>query len=467
MADSAKNLLGKPETRRFLMDFVKRRVPDAQVDVVVQTVLMSALESAHTPSTETELRRWLTGVAKHKIADQHRRGGREQPAELPDLEAAPPPVEERNLAAWAEGRAKSSKDAVRTLSWMAREGEGEKLEQIAVEENVEPAAVRQRVSRMRRWMKEQWALELALVAALALVGVMVWQTLRTEPSRDEVPRAETPRDRARDLRREALRACDASAFEACLRQLDQARDLDPDGDSAPEVQGARKDAADAMNARPKGFDVAPPAPSASAPAPSVSASSAPAPSASAAVVPSARSTSSRATTLRASRASATTSGAAARASMSTSSPSVRHRSARTACASATSMITPPTAATAAGRAALTANAATASMAATRALRATAVRGTTGPDTAAAASTVTAVVPPASTGPGTAAVMVAARVVPATRAAAIAIRAEQSPSPCLQGEGCLLEPSRTGPDLPPEVSRGLLHLRSAAAITRPS
>lgn len=286
MADSAKNLLGKPETRRFLMDFVKRRVPDAHVDDVVQTVLMSALESAHTPSTETELRRWLTGVAKHKIADQHRRGGREQPAELPDLEAAPPPVEERNLAAWAEGRAKSSKDAVRTLSWMAREGEGEKLEQIAVEENVEPAAVRQRVSRMRRWMKEQWALELALVAALALVGVMVWQTLRTEPSRDEVPRAETPRDRARDLRQEALRACDASAFDACLRQLDQARDLDPDGDSAPEVQGARKAAADAMNARPKGFDVAPPAPSTSAPAPSVSASSAPAPSASAAVIPS-------------------------------------------------------------------------------------------------------------------------------------------------------------------------------------
>lgn len=257
MPESTKALLGKPETRRFLMDFVKRRVPEAHVDDVVQTVLISALESSNTPGTEVELRRWLTGVAKHKIADQHRRSGREQPAELPDIEASPPPVEERNLARWAEGRAKASKDAARTLSWMAREGEGEKLEQIAVDENVEPAAVRQRVSRMRRWMKEQWALELAIVAALALFGVMVWQTLRTEPTRDDDPRAETPQDRARDIRKNGLRACESKDFELCLRELDRARDIDPDGDRAAEIQGARKAAADAMNARPKSSDVVP------------------------------------------------------------------------------------------------------------------------------------------------------------------------------------------------------------------
>ncbi|MFO0616145.1 MAG: sigma factor [Polyangiaceae bacterium] len=270
-SQTAKVLLGKPETRRFLMDFVKRRVPEAHVDDVVQTVLISALESPSTPTTEPELRRWLTGVAKHKIADQHRKGGREQPTELPDIEANPPPVEERSLARWAEGRAIASKDAARTLRWMAREGEGEKLEQIAVEENVEPAAVRQRVSRMRRWMKEQWALELALVAALALVGVMVWQALRTEPKRDDVPRAETPRERARDIRQTGLRACEAKAFEECLRELDRAREIDPDGDRAPEVQGARKAAGDALQIQPKSSDRLPapeqqrdPAPSSSA-----------------------------------------------------------------------------------------------------------------------------------------------------------------------------------------------------------
>lgn len=244
----AKNLLGKPETRRFLMDFVKRRVPEAHVDDVVQTVLISALESPSTPATEVELRRWLTGVAKHKIADQHRKSGREQPAELPDIEASPAPVEERSLARWAEGRATASKDAARTLEWMAREGEGEKLEQIAVEENVEPAAVRQRVSRMRRWMKEQWAIELALVAALALVGVMVWQTLRKSSS--ETPRAETPEEQARDIRKGALRACEERAFEECMRGLDRARELDPEGDRAPEVQGARRAAGEALGISP-------------------------------------------------------------------------------------------------------------------------------------------------------------------------------------------------------------------------
>ncbi|HVY46750.1 MAG TPA: sigma-70 family RNA polymerase sigma factor, partial [Minicystis sp.] len=142
--------LGDPALRRQLEEFVRRRVPGAEVDDVVQTVLCDALAARERPEAPEELRRWLLGIARHKVVDFHRRAHRERPAELPELEAEPPPVEERELVAWAEKHAGATEDAQKTLGWMAREGEGEKLETIAAEEKVPAARVRQRVSRMRR-----------------------------------------------------------------------------------------------------------------------------------------------------------------------------------------------------------------------------------------------------------------------------------------------------------------------------
>jgi RNA polymerase sigma factor (sigma-70 family) len=248
-----RKLLGSAETRRFLTDFVRRRVPESHIDDVVQTVLVSALEAPQLPQTESELRRWLTGVAKHKIADLHRKSGREQPTELPDIETSPPPIEERLMTEWAESQAKHSKDA-ETLRWMAREGEGEKLEQIAAEEKVEAATVRQRVSRMRRWMKERWIAELAAVAVIALLGVFVYRWLKTKPVEAvrDVPTAEPigPMERATELRRAALDQCEKHLYQECLKGLDQAKELDPEGDSAPEVQGARAQAKKAIESAP-------------------------------------------------------------------------------------------------------------------------------------------------------------------------------------------------------------------------
>ncbi len=251
-------LLSAPETRRFLNDFVKRRVNASDADDVVQTVLCDALQAARIPDTNTEMRRWLTGIARHKIADLHRKAGREQPSELPDIESPPAPVEERQMAEWAEEQAKQSKDAERTLRWMAREGEGEKLEQIAAEEKVEAATVRQRVSRMRRWMKERWLAELAAVAMLALAGFFVWRWLKT-PSVEVVPEPiasgtpnKSPIERAVALRRGALEACKRAEFGPCLEQLDRAKELDPAGDSSPEVNEARQGAKKALETEKQG-----------------------------------------------------------------------------------------------------------------------------------------------------------------------------------------------------------------------
>jgi DNA-directed RNA polymerase specialized sigma24 family protein len=248
--------LAEPAMRRSLEDFVRRRVPASDVEDVVQTVLVEALAAEGRPQDEGELRRWLLGIARHKVVDHHRRASRERAAEIPDLPVGPPPVEARALAQWAEKQAGASRDAKITLEWMAREGEGEKLESIAAEEKIAAATVRQRVSRMRRWMKERWLAELAAAAALAALALLLWRLFhKDEPIAVPEPRPEPstispeapPLDRARALREKAFEDCDRAAWRACLDELDEAKKLDPAGDTDPKVGAARAKANDALN----------------------------------------------------------------------------------------------------------------------------------------------------------------------------------------------------------------------------
>jgi DNA-directed RNA polymerase specialized sigma24 family protein len=252
-APTGKNPLGDPEVRRFLEEFVRRRVPPSDVDDVVQTVLVDALAAERVPGEREELRKWLVGVARHKVADFHRKSGRERPTEPPEQEAPPAPLESRSMVEWAEEQAGRTKDGKKTLEWMAREGEGDKLEHIAADEDLPPARVRQRVSRMRRWMKERWLAELAAVAALAILAFVLYRLMRREPEEAILPDKPTgapvepsPVERARSLRADALERCDKGEWRPCLDGLDEAKRLDPAGDADPAVQAARARANDAL-----------------------------------------------------------------------------------------------------------------------------------------------------------------------------------------------------------------------------
>lgn len=247
-----KTRLATPELRRLIERIVRKRVPAMDVEDVVQTVLCDALAADSAPADAEQLRKWIVGITRHKIADFFRQGSREKVVELPtELAAEPPPIEAREWAQWAEQQTESSPDEQRTLGWMAREGGGEKLAHIATEESLPPDQVRQRVSRLRRLMKRRWLAELAAVAAVAALILLAWQLLKepepiAEPSPDPAPSISPDVQRARELRAEAFGLCERARWQQCLDRLEDAKRLDAAGDSSPAVRQARQQATEAL-----------------------------------------------------------------------------------------------------------------------------------------------------------------------------------------------------------------------------
>jgi len=236
---------------------IRRRAPSSEVEDLVQATLADALASEHAPDDPDELRRWVFAVARNKIADHHRRAGREEPQELSDVEAASAPHSARDLMRWAESSLPDGEKAKETLDWMLREGHGEKLEAIAAEARVPAPVVRKRVSRLRQHLRERWALDLAvaLVAITAAAGLWYYEARYSPvPIAKEAPSAFVPQvsrlDEAKELRRHAFEQCENHGWQGCLDALDQAKELDRDGDRDDRVDEARRQALDGLHPPP-------------------------------------------------------------------------------------------------------------------------------------------------------------------------------------------------------------------------
>jgi DNA-directed RNA polymerase specialized sigma24 family protein len=234
-----------PDLRDALVAMVRRRVPPSEVDDIVQATLTEAIESPHAPADSEALRRWIFGVAKNKVVDYHRRAGRLK-YDLPDLAGAPAPHAEADLLRWAERHLPPGEDAQKTLDWMLREGEGERLESIAASERLPAPRVRQRVSRLRRHFKTHWQREVAVLAALGVIVSAVVFFLRRPQSEPIAADSDGARDPLAAMWKEALARCEKDRPRVCLDRLDAARRLDPAGDAQPEVRRARAAAEEAL-----------------------------------------------------------------------------------------------------------------------------------------------------------------------------------------------------------------------------
>lgn len=174
-----------PRRPRAAQEPVRRgtawRVPAQEVEDIVQSALVEALASQSRPDDEAELRRWLFGVARNKVVDFHRRRGREGvPIDAADSAAEDQAQNEAiDLLRWAEREAPDGAQHARTLEWMLREGDGEKLEDIARAEVVPP---RRRSGSASRACGATHRTRWAVLAAAAVVGgaltLVLWLQLR-------------------------------------------------------------------------------------------------------------------------------------------------------------------------------------------------------------------------------------------------------------------------------------------------
>ncbi len=101
--------------------------------------------------------------------------------------------------------------------------------------------VRQRVSRLRRHFHARWlALGAAGLLLLVGAGALSYRALETAIAPPSIAREPlTPLEQARLLRQNALQRCAARAYPECIAALDQAKALDPSGESASAIREAR------------------------------------------------------------------------------------------------------------------------------------------------------------------------------------------------------------------------------------
>jgi RNA polymerase sigma factor (sigma-70 family) len=250
--------LSDPARIRAITQAIGAKVPTSDVEDVVQSTLADALTAAEPPHEEAAFDRWLFGIARHKVADHYRRHRHQEVvdsdtvATTAHLEATPETA--RDLLRWVDQELPKQPETTRTLEWMMREASGDRLETIAKEHELSAPAVRQRISRLRRYLRERWALELTAALGLLVVvtGLFAYRQRHIQPpiGPEIVGVAPSAAESARRLREAALSACRAGEWRPCLVGLDRARALDPLGDSAEVVQSARLGAARALNPSP-------------------------------------------------------------------------------------------------------------------------------------------------------------------------------------------------------------------------
>ncbi len=167
---AALQVLQAPKLKRELLAMLRRRVPAAEVEDLLQNTLCEALAAAHAPSDPAEVARWVMGIARHKIADYHRRAKhREQVCDAVDSAVLHDPIEDKLLLAEILRSMQREPAAHRALGWVAREVAGERLHDIAAQEALSPEVVRQRVSRLKKRLRARWLCAAALLGVLGAV----------------------------------------------------------------------------------------------------------------------------------------------------------------------------------------------------------------------------------------------------------------------------------------------------------
>jgi DNA-directed RNA polymerase specialized sigma24 family protein len=170
--DALRDYIAAPSTRSALNAYARHRGLHDCADDVVQTVLCDALAVEAVPVDAEDVPRWLSGIARHKVADEHRRRTRRSSLEPPEGSTSPD-HEAKDLLRRIEGELQEPHDR-QALEWLKREHEGEALCEMARAEALAPETLRQRVARFRRKLRARYLVPLGLLLTLA-GSATVWR----------------------------------------------------------------------------------------------------------------------------------------------------------------------------------------------------------------------------------------------------------------------------------------------------
>lgn len=179
--------LEDPMFRRWLSAIVSRRVPRGEADDVVQSVLCDALASNGVPSDDGEISKWIFGIARNKVADFHRRAKRAHEAHE-EMRVGERSGELRVMLRAVVAEANETERNREALEWIVREHDGEELASIAEELDIPAPVVRQRVSRLRRALRERWlgASGVLVFMLASAAGISEWRSQHSRRSHEEI-----------------------------------------------------------------------------------------------------------------------------------------------------------------------------------------------------------------------------------------------------------------------------------------
>jgi DNA-directed RNA polymerase specialized sigma24 family protein len=251
-----------PEVERAIESTLRKRgVRSGDVEDHRQAVLERALETPRPPVNLAECIALVQTIATNLALDAHRQSASRAkvdvgPCEDPDERTALDAPAEEHLI-----------DARRQLASLARDIETGKvtprqaalLERVVVDDltqveaaaqfNLAPQTVRNEISAARKTARASWV---AYTAAALLCGlVLIFYYENESENVAAIPPAhlgpDTSQDRnwspterhANKLRADGLFQCEQQHWSECIKDLDEAKSLDPAGDSDPQVQEAR------------------------------------------------------------------------------------------------------------------------------------------------------------------------------------------------------------------------------------
>jgi DNA-directed RNA polymerase specialized sigma24 family protein len=248
--------LAHPMVRAKIVQIIGRRVPAAEAEDIAQKAFVRLLLTQGLPENPTDLVGYAAMVVHRLVIDHHRArrrndARREDGMEVDEIvvEDGAPAVEERaewrQMLAFAQKEAGAGRIPADVPRWASELAAGKTIEQIAHQEGRSPSAIKMAMKRARDHLRRRWP----LYAAGASAALLLLWIRNQEPAMVSAPNpyargsasaTEPPEMRAQTYRDKAARECRDGAFDACERDLDEAKKADPASENRPDVKEMRQ-----------------------------------------------------------------------------------------------------------------------------------------------------------------------------------------------------------------------------------